>query len=122
MTDQDHRGSELAVGRIATSTPAPTPAPFVWKDFSRFVEVHPVQRGWLVLWGRYEEAGRRKVLAGNRTYRDLAGVAVRSAAAGASGAGPPALPAHPDAPAAALALFARFPSPAPARPDLPGPC
>jgi hypothetical protein len=46
---------------------------FAWKDFSRFVELHAVTTGWLVLWGHYTEAGRRKILAGNRTYADLAG-------------------------------------------------
>lgn len=46
---------------------------FVWKDFSRFVELHAVKTGWLVLWGHYTEAGRRKILAGNRTYADLGG-------------------------------------------------
>ena len=61
-----------------TAQPGGDPA-FVWKDFSRFVELHPVQRGWLVLWGRYEDAGRRRVLAGNRTYPDLAGARRRVA-------------------------------------------
>lgn len=46
---------------------------FAWKDFSRFVELHVVSTGWLVLWGHYAEAGRRKLLAGNRTYADLGG-------------------------------------------------
>ncbi|MDQ3694184.1 MAG: hypothetical protein M3464_11215 [Chloroflexota bacterium] len=44
---------------------------FVWKDFSRFVEVHAVKTGWLVLWGHYADAGNRKLLAGNQTYADL---------------------------------------------------
>lgn len=44
---------------------------FVWKDFSRFVELHAVRTGWLVLWGRYADAGRRKLLTGNQTYTDL---------------------------------------------------
>jgi len=57
----------------ANARPGDTPPAFVWKDFSRFVEVHPVRTGWLVLWGRYEEQGARKVLAGNRTYPELAG-------------------------------------------------
>lgn len=52
---------------------------FVWKDHSRFVELCPVRTGWLVLWGHYEELGRRKVLAGNRTYADLAGARRRVA-------------------------------------------
>ena len=74
---------------------------FVWKDFSRFVEVHPVQTGWLVVWGRYEEAGRRKVLAGTRTYPDLAGVRRRVADAVIELTHRPALAAE------ALALLAR---------------
>ena len=52
---------------------------FVWKDFSRYVEVHPVQTGWLVLWGRYEAQGQRKLLLGNRTYPTLAGARRRFA-------------------------------------------
>lgn len=52
---------------------------FVWKDFSRFVEVSPVERGWLVLWGLYRDAGRRRESRGNRTYLDLAGVRRRVA-------------------------------------------
>lgn len=47
---------------------------FVWKDFSRFVEVSPVERGWLVIWGHYREQGRIRDMAGNRTYLDLYGV------------------------------------------------
>ena len=47
---------------------------FVWKDFSRFVEVSPVDRGWLVIWGRYLDQGRVRATAGNRTYLDLNGV------------------------------------------------
>ena len=69
-------GEEAAAA--ATARPGGEPA-FVWNDFSRFVELHPVQRGWLVLWGRYEDAGRRKILAGNRTYPDLAGARRRVA-------------------------------------------
>jgi hypothetical protein len=49
-------------------------SPFVWKDFSRFVEVAPVALGWLVLWGRYREMGRVRELAGSRTYISLSGV------------------------------------------------
>ena len=54
-------------------------APFAWKDFSRFVEAAPVERGWLVLWGVYREAGRRRELAGSRTYLTLAGARRRVA-------------------------------------------
>ena len=56
--------------RLAEVTAA---SPFVWKDFSRFVEVGPVARGWLVLWGTYRDAGRVRGLAGSQTYEDLAG-------------------------------------------------
>ena len=62
--------------RLADVTAA---APFVWKDFSRFVEVAPVERGWLVLWGTFREAGRTRELAGSRTYADLRGARRRVA-------------------------------------------
>jgi hypothetical protein len=55
------------------------PPNFAWKDFSRFVELHAVPTGWLVLWGHYTEAGRRKVLRGNQTYADLGGARRRVA-------------------------------------------
>ena len=47
---------------------------YVWRDHSRYVEVVPVRTGWLVVWGRYEDAGRRRLTLGNRVYRDLAGM------------------------------------------------
>jgi hypothetical protein len=52
---------------------------FTWKDFSRFVQVAPVERGWLVLWGHFRDAGRGRDLAGQRTYADLSGVRRRVA-------------------------------------------
>jgi len=52
---------------------------FIWKDFSRFVRVAPVERGWLVLWGHYRDAGRERDLAGQRTYADLSGARRRVA-------------------------------------------
>src|SRR5687768_5429368 len=52
---------------------------FTWKDFSRFVQVAPVERGWLVLWGHFRDAGRSRDLAGQRTYADLSGVRRRVA-------------------------------------------
>ena len=52
---------------------------FSWKDFSRFVHVAPVERGWLVLWGHYRHGGRIKDLSGQRTYADLSGVRRRVA-------------------------------------------
>jgi hypothetical protein len=47
---------------------------FAWRDHSRYVEIVPVRTGWLVVWGRYEDMGRRRLTLGNRVYRDLAGV------------------------------------------------
>jgi len=47
---------------------------YAWRDHSQYVEVVPVRTGWLVVWGRYEEAGKRRLTLGNRVYRDLAGV------------------------------------------------
>lgn len=57
----------------------PEIATFVWKDFSRFVEVAPVGCGWLVLWGRYRNTGAVRDLAGNRTYTNLLGARRRVA-------------------------------------------
>src|SRR5918997_2816630 len=54
-------------------------AVFNWKDFSRFVQVAPVERGWLVLWGHFEQGGRARNLTGQRTYVDLTGVRRRVA-------------------------------------------
>jgi hypothetical protein len=54
-------------------------SPYSWKDFSRFVDVAPVDRGWLVLWGRYHEQGARRELVGNRTYLNLHGARRRVA-------------------------------------------
>lgn len=53
--------------------------PYSWKDFSRFVDVAPVQQGWLVIWGRYLEQGARRELTGNRTYVSLSGARRRVA-------------------------------------------
>ena len=52
---------------------------FTWKDFSRFVHVAPVERGWLVLWGHFRDGGRTRDLVGQRTYTDLSGVRRRVA-------------------------------------------
>jgi hypothetical protein len=52
---------------------------FTWRDHSRYVEIVPVRTGWLVVWGRYEDMGRRRLTLGNRVYRDLAGVRRRLA-------------------------------------------
>jgi hypothetical protein len=61
------------------STTADDRSVFSWKDFSRFVQVAPVERGWLVLWGRFRHGGRTRDLAGQRTYADLSGVRRRVA-------------------------------------------
>jgi hypothetical protein len=47
---------------------------YEWKDHSRYVEVIPVQTGWLVNWGLYEQKGAVKHIHGTRIYRDEAGV------------------------------------------------
>ena len=78
---------------------------FVWKDHGRFVELHPVRMGWLVLWGHWEELGRRKVLAGNRTYAELPGARRRLVDAVLELTGEPALAVE------ALGLLERTPLP-----------
>ena len=52
---------------------------YEWKDHSRYVEVMPVQTGWLIVWGLYEDQGKIKLIYGNRVYRDLDGVRRRLA-------------------------------------------
>lgn len=76
-------------------------SPYSWKDFSRFVDVAPVQQGWLVLWGRFHEQGARRELVGNRTYEDLQGARRRVADAVLELTRDPALVAE------ALTLFDR---------------
>ena len=61
------------------STTAEARFVFTWKDFSRFVQVASVERGWLVLWGHFHHGGRTRDLAGQRTYADLSGVRRRVA-------------------------------------------
>ncbi len=61
------------------STTAVDHSVFTWKDFSRFVQVAPVERGWLVLWGHFRQRGRTRDLAGQRTYANLTGVRRRVA-------------------------------------------
>ena len=78
---------------------------FVWKDFSRYVEVHPVRTGWLVVWGRYTDAGAKKHIAGNRTYADLAAARRRVADAAMELTHKPSLVHE------ALLRFDRFPFP-----------
>jgi hypothetical protein len=62
----------------STGRPFAEPA-FEWKDYSRFVNIYPVERGWLVVWGKYEDLGARKLVYGNQVYRDLGGVKRRLA-------------------------------------------
>jgi hypothetical protein len=88
---------------------------FRWVDHSRFVEVQPVRTGWLVLWGRYEDAGRRKVLLGNQTYRSLDGVRQRLANAVLDLTGKRMLAQE------AVAIFERFPIPPHQPAELPEP-
>jgi len=71
LADHDVSGDTESARRAAPA--------FSWKSFSRFVEVYPVQTGWLVLWGRYERQGAIRRLAGQRVYRNLAGVRARLA-------------------------------------------
>ena len=52
---------------------------FIWNDSGRFVEVHPVTTGWLVVWGHYEDLGNLRVDEGNATYPSLAGARRRVA-------------------------------------------
>lgn len=47
---------------------------YSWRDHSRYLEVVPVRTGWLVVWGRFEDLGRRRLTFGNRVYRDVAGI------------------------------------------------
>ncbi len=52
---------------------------FIWNDSGRFVEVHPVKMGWLVVWGHYEDLGTVRIDEGNATYQSLAGARRRVA-------------------------------------------
>jgi hypothetical protein len=52
---------------------------YEWKDHSRYVEIIPVETGWLVNWGIYEQMGAVKRIHGTRVYRDDAGVRRRLA-------------------------------------------
>jgi hypothetical protein len=52
---------------------------WTWQDHSRFVQVAPVQHGWLVLWGRFLDRHGARALAGDRIYVDLDGARRRVA-------------------------------------------
>lgn len=108
-------GTDDTGDAILAQPGANAPTPFVWKDFSRYVEVHPVQIGWLVLWGRHEEQGKRKILFGNRIYPTLEGARRRFADAALE------LTRNPNLAAEALTLFDRFPFPDHRPIDLPDP-
>lgn len=56
-----------------------SPNAFIWNDHGRFVEVHPISLGWLVVWGHYEDLGKVRIDAGNAQYRSLDGVRRRVA-------------------------------------------
>ena len=63
------------------STTADDRSVFTWKDFSRFVQVAPVERGWLVLWGHFRDAGRTRELSrgsGHMPISPACGVASRT--------------------------------------------
>jgi hypothetical protein len=105
-----HRIASLTAGPVSGSAFS-----WIWKDFSRFVEVAPVDRGWLVLWGRYLDRGKTRQLAGQRTYTDLAGARRRVADSVHELTGDEALVAE------AIVQFdrARFPDHTPAPPTDP---
>lgn len=88
-------------GDGATANVHRTLPAFAWKSDGRFVEVYPVETGWLTLWGHYEQLGRVRRLAGQRVYIDLGGVRVRLAVAVRE------LTGRPDFVAEALLLFDR---------------
>ena len=106
---------------MSASSPSPrldevtAASPFAWKDFSRFVEVAPVERGWLVLWGTFRESGRTREMAGNQTYANLQGARHRVADAVFELTRNPALAAE------AMLRFDRTPFPAHAPAPLPDP-
>ena len=64
---------------------------FEWKDHSRYVEVLAVDTGWFVVWGRYEDQGRRKLIAGNQVYTTRDGARRRVADAALTLTNRPAL-------------------------------
>ncbi len=88
---------------------------FVWKDHSRYVEVLPVDTGWFVVWGRYEEQGRRKLIAGNQVYTTADGARRRVAAAALD------LTRRPHLAAEAVFAFDSFPFPPHETAQLPTP-
>jgi|GEM_PF-2474454 len=59
---------------LTDARPQPHPDAFIWNDHGRFVEVHPIRLGWLVVWGHYEDFGAIRIDKGNAMYRSLDGV------------------------------------------------
>jgi hypothetical protein len=88
---------------------------FVWKDHSRYVEVLPVTTGWFVVWGRYEDGGRRKLIAGNQVYTSRSGARRRVADAVLD------LTRRPNLAAEAVFAFDGFAFPAHEAAELPAP-
>lgn len=111
MTDRFQRSD----GNALVNPERAETAVFTWKDFSRFVQVAPVERGWLVLWGRYGDLGQTRELTGNCTYIDLAGARRRVADAVFELTRKPGLVAE------AMIRFDRTPFPARIRRELPDP-
>ncbi len=64
---------------MSTSNRTAREGSFVWRDHGRFVEVHPVETGWLVVWGRYEDMGAVRRNLGNNVYATLSGARRRVA-------------------------------------------
>jgi hypothetical protein len=81
MSDEPRGAEAFAAPRSIdrADDPATRPA-FAWSHGRRFIDVFPVQSGWLVMWGCRNEGGSRAML-GNRIYRDHAGVRRRVTAA-----------------------------------------
>ncbi|HEV2128415.1 MAG TPA: hypothetical protein VGR22_07350 [Thermomicrobiales bacterium] len=84
---------------MSAATHAQREGSFVWNDHGRFVEVHPVDTGWLVVWGHYEDMGAVCKNEGSVTYATLAGARRRLADAALE------LTRSPQAAASAVQLF-----------------
>lgn len=78
---------------------------FIWNDHGRFVEVHPVKTGWLVVWGHYEDLGAIRLTEGNAVYGSLDGARRRLADAALE------ITRNPQAAADAVQLFDFHPFP-----------
>jgi hypothetical protein len=69
----------IRMGEMSATNRTAREYSFVWRDHGRFVEVHPVETGWLVVWGRYEDMGAVRRNQGNSVYGTLAGARRRVA-------------------------------------------